>query len=73
MTNSNNNTSIVTTFDDLIKIKSGGIPKGKYIIVGKSRQTGKSYFSLEYQKRMVQNWKKYNRQIKIKTILNNIK
>ncbi len=70
MTNSNN-TYIETGNNMLDNISKGGIPTEKMTyIIGKPRQTGNTF---EYQKYMLQTWKKSNRQIKIKLILNKIK
>ena len=57
-------------FDDEM-LKGGGIPTGKIsMIIGKSRQTGKSLYN---QNMMIKHWKRTMRIIKIKSILDKIK
>ena len=64
MTNSNTYTSSNNSFLDNY-FKKGILPGNISMIFGKSRQTGKSLFT----QKMIYNWKKANRQMKIKRIL----
>ena len=65
----NSNTWIKTgnfLLDDYIE---KGIPQGKLtMVLGKSRQTGKSM----YMMKMLSEWRKSNRQIKIKSIFDKL-
>ncbi len=68
MTNSNICIETSHLFDEILK---GGIPPGKIsMIIGKSRQTGKSLYN---QNMMIKHWKRTMRIIKIKSILDKIK
>jgi len=70
LTMTNSNTWIKTgnfLLDDYIE---EGIPQGKLtMILGKSRQTGKSM----YMMKMLSEWKKANRQMKLKSIFDKLK
>ena len=68
MTNSNIYIETSHLFDEILK---GGIPTCKIsMIIGKSRQTGKSLYN---QNMMIKHWKRTMRIIKIKSILDKIK
>lgn len=57
----------------LDQVMQSGIPQGKYnVIIGKSRQTGKSYYTQETYLKQIRYYMIFIRRQKIKKILDSI-